>query len=181
MIPSIQCKISPWIELRRWRRVVEETRKKLAQKLLQKFISGARTLDDQEYCCDRLALYGTAEQELSNLVDQYGDDAFDELSAMHPKWSLERRILLSQGNAKPTLVEITEHKDIVMDRDAHFQFIIMVGKFPLRHRDETIGWVVIREAGIALDREYEIAGIMSTEAEASLFIERKFEMDISIL
>lgn len=158
---------------------MEDVKRKLATKLLQKFIDGDRNLDDEEVCMDRLGLYGAAEQELSDLVDQYSEDAFDELSAMHPKWPLERRILLSKGEAKPTLAEITEHTNIVLENDDHGQFIIMVGKFPLRHRDETIGWVVIREAGIALDREYEIAGILETEADASLFIQRKFEMDTS--
>lgn len=158
---------------------MEDVKRKLATKLLQKFIDGSRNLDDEKICMDRLGLYGAAEQELSDLVDQYGEDAFDELSAMHPKWPLERRILLSKGEAKPTLAEITEHTNTVLENDGQGQFVIMVGKFPLRHRDETIGWVVIREAGIALDREYEIAGILETEAEASLFIQRKFEMDTS--
>lgn len=126
---------------------------------------------------DRRALYGTAEHELSDLVSQYGDDAFDELSAMHPKWPLERRILLSKGKVKPSLFEITEHTETVLENDDEGRFIIMVGKFPLRHRDETIGWVVIREAGIALDREYEIESIVDTEDEAETLIERKFEMD----
>jgi hypothetical protein len=125
-----------------------------------------------------LGLYGAAASELSNLVEQYDEDAFDELSAMYPKWPLERRILLSKGESKPTLSEVTEHTNTVLENDDHGQFVIMVGKFPLRHRDETIGWVVICEAGIALDREYEIAAILDTEGEASLFIQRKFEMDI---
>ncbi len=158
---------------------MDDVRQKLAAKLLKKFRDGDRTLVDQKYCMDRLGLYGTAAHELSNLVDQHGEDAFDELSAMHPKWPLERRILLSQGETEPTLFEISEHTNTVLDNDDHGRFIIMVGTFPLRHRDETIGWVVVNEAGIALDREYEIAGILDTEAEASLFIERKFEMDIS--
>jgi hypothetical protein len=163
---------------RQGRLVVDDIKRKLATKLLQKFIDGDRNLDAEEVCMDRLGLYGAATNELSDLADQYGDDAFDELSAMYPKWPLERRILLSQGEAKPTLAEVTEHTNTVLENDDHGQFVIMVGKFPLRHRDETIGWVVICEAGIALDREYEIAAILDTEAEASLFIQRKFEMDI---
>lgn len=158
--------------------IMEDIKRKLATKLLQKFTSGDRNLYSEELCMDRLALYGSAEHELSNLVDQYGEDAFDELTTMHPKWPLERRILLSKGEAKPTFAEVTAHTSIVLENDDHGQFIIMVGTLPLRHRDETIGWVVIREAGIALDREFEIAAIVDTEAEASLFIQRKFQMDI---
>lgn len=158
---------------------MDDVKRKLATKLLKKFVDGDRSLDDEEVCMDRLGLYGAAAHELSNLVDQYGEDAFDELSAMHPKWPLDRRILLSQGEAKPTFTEISKHTETVLENDDEGRFVIMVGKFPLRHRDETIGWVVICEAGIALDREYEIAGILETEAEASLFIQRKFEMDTS--
>jgi hypothetical protein len=158
---------------------VEDVKRKLATKLLQKFRNGERNLDAHEFSMDRLGLYGASEYELTNLVEKYDEDAFYALSAMHPKWPLERRILLSQGKVRPTLTEITEHAGTVLDNDDQGQFIIMVGKFPLRHRDETIGWVVIREAGIALDRGYEIAGIFETEAEASLFNERKFEMDLS--
>jgi len=158
---------------------VEDVKRKLAAELLQKFMEGKRNLDDREVSMDRLRLYGTAENELSNLVDQYGKDAFDEITALHPVWPLERRILLSHGEARPTLVEITEHAATVLENDDHGQFIIMVGKFPLRHRDDTVGWVVIREAGISLDREYEMEGIFDTEPEASLFIERNFGMDLS--
>jgi hypothetical protein len=159
---------------------MEDIKRNLANKLLQKFINGSRSLDDEEFCMDRLGLYGAAEHELSSLVEQYGEEAFEELSAMHPEWSLERRILLSKGETRPSFAEVTDHTAIVLANDDHGQFIIMVGKFPLRSRDETIGWVVIREAGISLDREYEIAGILKTEAEALLFIERKFEMDMAL-
>lgn len=159
---------------------MDDIKRNLASKLLRKFIDGSRNLENEEFCMDRLGLYGAAQYELSNLVEHYGEDAFEELSAMHPEWSLERRILLSKGETKPTLAEVTDHTTIVLENDDHGQFVIMVGKFPLRYRDETIGWAVICEAGIALDREYEIAGILETEAEASLFIQRKFEMDIAL-
>ena len=128
---------------------MEDIKQNLANKLLQKFINGSRSLNDEEFCMDRLGLYGAAKHELSNLVEQYGEEAFEELSAMHPKWSLERRILLSKGETRPTLAEITDHTAIVLENDVHGQFIIMVGNFPLRYRDETIGWVVIIEAGIS--------------------------------
>lgn len=147
-----------------------------ANKLLQKIIEGERDLDDQEACIDNIALYCSAEHELSDLVNIHGDEAFDELTSMYPEWPLARRVMLSNGTVKPSISEITEHMATVLENDCDGEYMIMVGKFPLHHRDETIGWVVIRETGIALDREYEIAGIYKTEADATLLIKEKFEI-----
>jgi len=56
----------------------------------------------------------------------------------------------------------------------------MAGIFPLEKGEEIIGWAVIRESGIALDREYEIAGVFDTdaEAEAEVLLDRELDMDL---
>lgn len=157
---------------------MEELRKTLAAQLLKKFQDGELSLDDEQVCLDRLSLYQSAKYALSNLVSQYGDDAFDELTSMHPKWQEEQRILLSEGKTEPTLQEISEHSEIVLENDDHIEFMIMVGVFPLEKGEGIIGWAVIRESGIALERRYEIAGIFDSEAEAVLLIDREFDIDV---
>ena len=158
---------------------MEELRKTLAEQLLKKFQDGELSLDDEQVCFDRLSLYESAKYALSNLVSQYGDDAFDELTSMHPKWQEERRILLSEGKTEPSLQEISQHSEIVLENDDHIEFTIMAGIFPLEKGEEIIGWAVIRESGIALDREYEIAGIFDTDAEAEVLLDREFDMDLT--
>jgi hypothetical protein len=152
----------------------------LANNFLQQFINGELDLADEEVCIDNQALYSAAEQELSDLLNIHGDDAFEELTCAYPEWPLDRRVQLAKGKVKPNIAEITEHMTTVLENDDDGVYVIMVGKFALRHLEETIGWVVIREAGIALEREHEIVGICKTDIAAALLIKGKFEMSAII-
>lgn len=121
-----------------------------------------------------ISLREAAEHDLAHLREKFGDDAFDELSAMHPKWKSERVRLICNGFASPLLSEIRQHMAAVFHADEMGLYLIMVGKFPLKEKGKTIGWAVIREIGIALERDYEIAFICKTQASASKFIWNKF-------
>jgi hypothetical protein len=153
---------------------VEELRKTLAEQLLKKFQDGELSLDDAEVGIDNKSLREAAEQDLAHLREKFGDDAFDVLSAMHPKWKSERIRLICNGFASPPISEIRQHMAAVFHADDMGLYLIMVGKFPLKQKEKTIGWAVIRENGIALDRDYEIAFICNTQASASKFISNKF-------
>ena len=93
---------------------------------------------------------------------------------MHPKWGKERVKSICDGADHPALSEIRQHMAVVFKHDDDRRFLVMVKKLPLEEDNRVIGWTVIREVGISLDRDYKIAFICGTEEAASTFIKNKF-------
>jgi hypothetical protein len=65
---------------------------------------------------------------------------------------------------------------VIFKNDDEGRFLIMVEKWPLKQDNRVIGWAVIRENGISLDRDYEVAYICGTEGGASEFISNYFRL-----
>lgn len=153
---------------------MDELRNKIAEQLLDRFRSGELSLDDGEFGIDNKGLREAAEYDLAHIKETFGEDAYGELSEMHPKWPQERVKSICDGVDHPALSEIRQHMAVVFKHDDDGRFLVMVKNFPLKENNKVIGWTVIREVGIALDRDYEIAFICGTEEAASTFTENNF-------
>lgn len=154
---------------------MDELRNKIAEQLLDRFRSGELSLDDGEFGTDNKGLREAAEYDLAHIKETFGEDAYGELSEMHPKWPQERVKSICDGVDHPTLSEIRQHMAVVFKHDDEGRFLVMVKKLPLEEDNRLIGWAVIREVGIALDRDYKIASICGTEEAASTFIKNNFD------
>jgi hypothetical protein len=155
-------------------RAMDELRNKIAAQLLERYRNGEISLDDGEVGVDNKALREAAEYDLAQIIETFGGDAYSSLSEMHPKWAHERIISLCDGVDDPTLSEIRQHMAVVFSNDEDGRFLVMVEKLALKQGSNIVGWAVIRETGIALDRDYEVAFIGSTQEDASKFIYNYF-------
>ena len=152
---------------------IPEDARRAAEGLLLEFQSGDRWLgeDNAEIGYDTEAVRYSSEQELLDATSTWGEDAFDTLKASHPSWS-ERRIReIISGGADLSKKEIDEHAQLLIEQDDLLMFIIYIGIFPVPE-DNPSAWAVIRESGIAGDRDYEIDGIFVSKKEASSHIEK---------
>jgi hypothetical protein len=140
------------------------------------FRSGELTLDHSNavMVTDAVAVYAQAEQALAEMVEKYGDEAAEVMGEMHPNWPKARIDAIITSNSPASQREIEEHGHLLLDDDQHIEFTIMVGKFHLTLANTAVCWIVVREAGIALDREFEVCGFFNSEQEATEFINKAF-------
>ncbi len=153
---------------------MDELRTMSAAQLLEEFRKGELSLDGGEVGVDNRGLREAAEHDLACLKERFGEDAYSELCDMHPRWAHERVRLICDCADKPLLSEIRQHMAVMFKTDDEGRFLIMVEKWPLKQDNRVIGWAVIRENGISLDRDYEVAYICGTEEGASEFISNYF-------
>lgn len=152
----------------------------LLGKMLNEFGEGDRVLDEEngELRIDMESLVWAAKEDLIYAKDKWGEDAAQEIKKIHPDWLFDRIKNIINQKTPPRAEEIVQHSEFILDLDDEFRFMIFVGVFPLS--SNTLSrWAVIREAGIALDREYEVVGVFSSLAGAEAFIGKSYPYSVA--
>lgn len=148
-------------------------------RLVAEFESGDQWLDfdNATLGTDRSALFDAAERDITEACVNHGEVAAETLQQLHPDWPLERIKSLVDQSSSPTEAEVVEHARCMLESDEDSDFFALYKIFQVSAGSASV-WVIIRQAVVPLEPEYDVVGIFETIGAADDFAEKSYSTDI---